>query len=124
MAASALVDPEQPPISVLNTTLTWAIPPLMCPARSIASLTIRLVIPEAFIRVPAKINKGTASKVTFWVWEIGSCTMVIRGNSGCCRKKVAPAIPTAKPTGIPRKSSTRKTIVTSSIYQLLVTSVR
>jgi len=72
MAASALEEPEQPPMNVDSTTLTCAMPPLMCPATCMESLIRRLVIPELFIKLPAKMNRGTASSVTLWVWLIGS----------------------------------------------------
>src|SRR5690554_3310070 len=63
MAASAFCDPQIPPVKVLSTTLDWARPPRMRPVIISATFNNLLEIPEEFIIVPAKIKKGTASKV-------------------------------------------------------------
>ena len=60
MAASAVAEPETPPIKVLITTDTCAIPPYILRVSIEASPNNLFVIPDSFIRLPAKIKKGTA----------------------------------------------------------------
>jgi hypothetical protein len=79
------------------------------------SVINRVVIPEAFMRLPAKINNGTASKLTLWVWEIGSWTIVLIGRSRFCKKNKTPEIPIEKPTGIPIMRKTRNASITRVI---------
>ena len=60
--ASAVAEPETPPIMVLITAETCAVPPHMRRVREDAKVRIRLVIPDSFISVPAKMKNGTARK--------------------------------------------------------------
>jgi len=54
---------------VLITTLIWAVPPYIRRVRRRARLKSRLVIPDTFIRFPAKIKNGTAKKAKDWLWD-------------------------------------------------------
>ena len=46
IAASALAEPEIPPIKTLNSILTWASPPVKCPVKTSAIPINLLLIPE------------------------------------------------------------------------------
>ncbi len=73
-------------------------------------------MPVSFIRLPAKINMGIASRAKFCVSERTSCTGMVKGRMPpCCRKKVKPEMPMAKATGIPVSNRTAKTISTKVI---------
>ena len=61
-AVSAIDEPEMPAKSMLVTTLTAASPPWMWPTMAEAKFTSRSDMPDSFIRLPAKMNRGAASK--------------------------------------------------------------
>lgn len=63
IAASAVAEPEMPPIMVLITTETCARPPYIRRVSMEAKSRIRLVMPDSFIRLPAKMKNGTARNV-------------------------------------------------------------
>ena len=75
MAASAVDEPETPPMSVDMTTLVWAIPPYMWRVTIAASPRSLSVIPHRFIRFPANMNSGTASRLTLCIWDSASCAI-------------------------------------------------
>ena len=58
--ASATAEPDMPAKIMLATTLEWASPPGIQPTSSLAVSKIFSVILPAFIRLPARINSGTA----------------------------------------------------------------
>ncbi len=60
IAASAVAEPEMPPIIVLMMTETCATPPHIRRVRAEANCRMRWVMPDSFISVPAKIKNGTA----------------------------------------------------------------
>ena len=62
-AASATAAPEMPAKIMLATTLTCARPPRMLPTRAAAKSKMRCVTPSAFIRLAARMKKGTASMI-------------------------------------------------------------
>ncbi len=80
MAASAMHDPETPPMRVERMTFTWAREPRMCPTRTFARSNSRPVIPEPLSRFPAKMNSGTASRAKFWVWDTVSWMGIVKGR--------------------------------------------
>ena len=61
-AASATAEPDMPAMIMLVTTTTCPRPPVRCPTKALASRTNRSVIPPLFIRAPARMKKGTASR--------------------------------------------------------------
>ena len=89
----------------------------MRPVNTDASSSSRCVMPELFMKLPARMNSGTASSAKFCVCVIVSCTGIVGGSSGCCRKKTVPEMPIANATGMPINSSTAKTRSTSSICE-------
>jgi hypothetical protein len=78
------------------------------------------VIPAPFIRLPARINIGTARSAKFCVWEIESCMGMVIGRLRCCRKNRNPDIPIAKATGIPVRRNNVNTHTTNSILEILL----
>ena len=62
IAASAVADPEIPPIRQDNNTDTCASPPRICPVARLQNLISLDVIPVSFIKFPASTKKGTANK--------------------------------------------------------------
>ena len=69
MAASPIAELVIPPSDAANTMLLWAVPARICPVRTDASFMTRSVIPDSLSKLPAKMNKGIASRRKFWVWE-------------------------------------------------------
>jgi hypothetical protein len=76
------------------------------------------VIPAPFIRLPARINIGTASNAKFCAWETVSCMGMVIGRLGFCRKKINPDIPIAKATGIPVRRNNKNAHITNSILKI------
>ena len=72
-------------------------------------------MPELFIKLPARMNSGTASSAKFCVSVMVSWIGMVDGSSGCCRKNTQPEMPMANATGMPISSRTVKAIRTSSI---------
>ena len=64
-AMSATAEPETPAKIIEATTLTWASPARRWPTRAMAKLKILSVRPVAFIRLPAMMKRGTASRAGF-----------------------------------------------------------
>ncbi len=60
-AASAMAVPLMPAKITEPTTLTCPRPPLSQPTSDSAKLKMRFVMPALFIRLPARMKKGTAS---------------------------------------------------------------
>ena len=60
MAASALPDPDMPPMNTLLSTFTWARPPTRWPTSASASPRMRWLMPPRVITAPAKMKNGTA----------------------------------------------------------------
>ena len=60
-ATSAVEEPDTPPISMEETTLIWASPPLMRPTSRSESLTMSSVTPILFIISAANRKPGMAS---------------------------------------------------------------
>ena len=58
--ASATAEPDMPAKMMLATTLAWPRPPGIQPTSSLAVSKIFSVILPAFIRLPARMNRGTA----------------------------------------------------------------
>ena len=73
-------------------TETWPSPPGMWPTSARAKRKIRLVIPPVFIRLPARMKKGTASSVKPVVPEYMRC--------GSMASKLPCPRPTKKPTAV------------------------
>ena len=63
IAASAAADPETPPIRVLSRQETWPMLPHMWPVQALQNRVSRFVMPQEFIRLPARIKRGMASIV-------------------------------------------------------------
>jgi hypothetical protein len=108
MAASAVADPDTPPIRVLITTEIWAVPPYIRRVRSRARLRSRSVIPDTFIKFPAKIKKGTAKNAKDWLWATIIWVAVSKVRYSTEVKKANPARPMTKAMGIPRTKNVTK----------------
>ncbi len=122
MAASAIAEPETPPMSVLRTTLTCASPPRICPVSTADRVMSLWVRPVSFMRFAAKMKSGIASSGKFCVCEIASWMVMVKGSCPVyCRKKKVPEMPIANATGIPIARKTMNMIVTSSILSILPT---
>jgi hypothetical protein len=115
IAASAMADPDTPPISVARRIETCARPPLSRPASTVARLRSSRVIPEWLRKLPAMMKSGMASSAKFCVCDTVSWIGMVEGSSGCCRKKTQPEMPIANATGMPMTSSTRNAITTQVI---------
>ena len=102
-------------MSVLRTTLTCASPPTMCPVRTCAKRIRRVVIPVAFMRLPAITKNGTASSGNDCVELIIFWTATSKGMKGSTTKKTIPEIPIVNAIGIPARSNSVKTIPIASI---------
>ncbi len=117
MAASAMAEPDTPPINALRMTLTWARPPRMCPVNTEAKFISRWVSPVAFIRLAEKMSSGMANSGKFWVWEMASWTVKVNGSeSAYCKKNAVPEIPMATAMGMPVMRKTTNKIKTSSTF--------
>ena len=84
--------------------------PHMCPVQALQKRVSRLVMPQEFIRLPARMKRGMASMVKLWEVEIDFCTRTVSGRPRI-RKKDRPLMPMENATGMPKNSSTRKTII-------------
>ena len=113
IAASATAEPETPPISADTTIATCARPPVIQPVITLASEMMRSVMPDAFIRLPASTNSGTASSGNDCVADAMRCTPICAGIVSEVRKKTRLATPTANATGMPRNISARNSAVSA-----------
>ena len=77
MAASAIAEPETPPISTASASDTCASPPFSRPVSTEASRRSCSVMPDLLRKLPAMMNNGTASRVKFWVCETVTCTGMV-----------------------------------------------
>ena len=80
-------------------------------------------MPDLFMKLPAMMNSGTASRAKFCVCVIVSWIGMVDGSSGCSRKNRAPDIPMANATGMPMTSRMTKAQATSSMAGSRVQSV-
>ncbi len=115
IAASATAAPEIPPIIALSTMLTWASPPTIQPVSVVAKEMSRLVIPVAFIRLPASTKNGTASSGKDCVALAMRCTLIDAGTKSEVRKNRKLASPMLNATGMPRIMKTAKMVTISSM---------
>ncbi len=114
--ASATAEPEMPPIMKLRTIETWARPPAIQPVSSRANLTRRSVMPVAFIRLPARMKKGTARSGKFCVAVAIFCSATVGGIVPVRTKTGIAAIISAKATGRPAtRKTTKRTPISESI---------
>ena len=60
--AAATEEPDSAPNSMLPRMLACAIEPGILPTNSWAKLTRRFAMPPLFMMLPARINRGTASR--------------------------------------------------------------
>ena len=115
IAASAIAEPETPPINVASRIDTCASPPFRRPASTVARLSSSRVMPEWLRKLPAMMKSGIASSAKFCVCETVSWIGMVEGSSGCCRKNTQPAMPMANATGMPMTSSSAKATTTQII---------
>ena len=59
--------------------------PYMCPVSELASTTRRSVMPVRFIRLPAKMNSGIASRVKLCEAATTFCGRMLVGTPGVVR---------------------------------------
>ena len=86
IAASARLEPDRPPIRVDSSTFTCARPPHMWPVSRSHRSMIRLLTPEAFIKIPAHTKKGTASSVSPCTEEARRCARIMEDTAGFRKK--------------------------------------
>ena len=60
--AAAVPEPEMEPKSIFATVFVWARDPGTPPVSSLARLIRRIAIPPLFIRLPARMKNGIASR--------------------------------------------------------------
>ena len=77
--ASATAAPDMPAKITDAPTFTWPSPPRIHPTRASAKLKIRSVMPAVFIRLPARMKNGTASKGKLSTPLIMRCATTIGG---------------------------------------------
>ena len=117
MAASATAAPDTPPIMALSTMLTWARPPTIHPVMVVAKEISRVVMPVAFIKLPASTKNGTASSGKAWVELAIRWTLMETGTKSDVRKNRKLARPMLNATGMPRIMKTAKMHTTSSMVR-------
>ena len=106
IAASAMLEPVTPLISVESAIEVCARPPLRRPVSTVARRKRFVVMPALFIRLPARMKSGTASSAKFCVSVMVSWIGMVEGSSGCWRKNTQPEMPMANATGMPISNST------------------
>jgi hypothetical protein len=115
IAASAMADPDTPPMSVARRIETCARPPLRRPASTLARLRSSRVMPEWLRKLPAMMKSGIASSAKFCVCDTVSWIGMVEGSSGCWRKNTQPEMPIANATGMPIASSNTNAMTTHVI---------
>ena len=78
-AVSAWEDPEMPAKIIDTSTLAWPRPPGIQPTSSLAVSKSFSVILPAFIRLPARMNRGTAISKKESIPLTIFCPMTTRG---------------------------------------------
>ena len=81
-AASATPEPDMPAMIMLATTDTCARPPVIWPTRVRAKETSRSVMPPVFIRLPARMKNGIASRGKVSIPPIIRWTIPCKGTCG------------------------------------------
>ena len=81
--------------------------PYMWPVQALAKRIRRLVMPQLFIRLPARMNRGMASMVKLCEVEMDFCTRTVMGRLRI-RKNEKPDRPMENATGIPSSRKTKK----------------
>src|SRR6056297_326788 len=103
--ASATAAPDMPAKITEAPTLTCPRPPRIQPTSASAKLKIRSVMPALFIRLPARMKNGTASKGKLSTPLMTLCA-TIRGGTSPIRMKSAEPPASAMATGTPQSSRT------------------
>ena len=78
--ASATAAPDMPAKITEAPTFTCPSPPRIHPTRASAKLKIRSVMPEVFIRLPARMKNGTASSGKLSTPLMTRCATTIAGT--------------------------------------------
>lgn len=119
LAVSAMAVPDIPENIIEAPIFARLKPPLMCPSKSLQKWTIRLVIPQAFIRLPATINPGILSKTktSIPVYILSGMTTI--GTSVTMRYNKEEN-PNENATGTPTKSRTKNEMNNTQIIPCLV----
>jgi len=76
-AASAMADPDIPEKMTLAITHTCPSPPGTCPIIALAKRKMRLVMPPVFMRLPARMKNGMASRVKLVVEAYIRCGSMV-----------------------------------------------
>src|SRR5688572_26147306 len=115
-----MLEPVTPLISVESAIEVCARPPFRRPVSTVARRSSACVIPALFIRLPARMNIGTARSAKFCVSVTVSWIGMVEGSSGCWRKNTQPEMPIANATGMPisRKTvkATRTQIISKDVH--------
>ena len=90
--------------------------PYIWPVQALAKRIRRFVMPQLFMRLPARMKRGMASIVKLCEVEMDFCTRMDIGSPRI-RKKLRPDRPMENATGIPRNRNTRKIIMAVYIRQ-------
>ena len=75
-------------------------------------------MPLSFIRWPASTKNGTASSGKLWLMLAIFCTPIESGMPALVMKKMKPAMPVAKATGMPTTMSTTKSARSAASLQI------
>jgi hypothetical protein len=122
-AASAMAEPDMPEKITLAMTQTCPSPPDTWPTKAFANRNIRLVTPPVFIRLPARIKKGIASRVKLVVEAYILWGSMVRSGAlpKPTKKEIAVrAMATAMGTLIMIKISKTRKIINVSILIVLL----
>jgi hypothetical protein len=77
---SAMAEPEIPPKNILESTFTWASPPLIRPTITFENLMSLVEIPPWDMISPARIKKGIAIREKEWIPFTICSIIAIRGT--------------------------------------------
>ena len=108
-AVSALAEPQTPEKYIVETIDTIPSPPRNLPTKTIARSIILCAIPPWPIIVPAKINRGIASRVNESIPDIYFCGRKIKKSGDITKIAANEANPRDIAIGTERTSKTAKT---------------
>ena len=109
--AAAVPEPEIAPKSMFATAFVCARAPGMLPTKSFARLIRRIAIPPLFIRLPARMKNGIASRLNTEIPEKIRCAPVRTATFKSRTGRIAQMEDTASATaiGIPPSNITTRT---------------
>ena len=94
-AASATAEPDRADSRIAATMATYPSPPLMCPTKAKAKLTMRWLSPPTFMISPASMKNGTASSGKLFEPSIRYCASTWASNWFRCHISATPVASSA-----------------------------